>query len=151
MTEKDKIRRICEEIEKEQKITILFCVENGSRAWNMHSKDSDYDIRFVYKRNVESYLALNKSPEVITKSYNKELEPCEAKGCEYDVVGFDVYKFSRMLQSSNPTTIEWLMSPILYYGAIPERLYVVTDSRTVALPHVLWWLGKGLVAEKFRY
>jgi len=25
---------------------------------------------------------------------------------------------------------------------------VVADSRTVALPHVLWWLGKGLVAEK---
>ena len=129
MTEKDKIRRICEEIEKEQKITILFCVENGSRAWNMHSKDSDYDIRFVYKRNVESYLALNKSPEVITKSYNKELEPCEAKGCEYDVLGFDVYKFSRMLQSSNPTTIEWLMSPILYYGEVPDRLYVFATEQ----------------------
>ena len=40
-------------IEKEKKIKILFAVEAGSRAWELNSSESDYDVHFVYYRSLE--------------------------------------------------------------------------------------------------
>ncbi|OGD89440.1 hypothetical protein A3A54_01410 [Candidatus Curtissbacteria bacterium RIFCSPLOWO2_01_FULL_39_62] len=36
------------EIEKEKQVKILYAVESGSRAWGFESKDSDYDVRFIF-------------------------------------------------------------------------------------------------------
>ena len=46
-------------IEKEENIQILLAIESGSRAWGFASPDSDYDVRFIYKRTVQDYLKLN--------------------------------------------------------------------------------------------
>ena len=35
-------------IEKENNIKILYAIESGSRGWGFASKDSDYDVRFIY-------------------------------------------------------------------------------------------------------
>lgn len=123
---KDKIIRIIRDIEKEYNITVLFCVENGSRAWRMESNNSDYDVRFVYIQDKYEYLKLNRKPDVISKTYDEKGVPCPAKGCMIDVEGFDIYKYLAMLSKSNPTTIEWLFSPITYYGEVPEELkYII--------------------------
>ena len=47
------------EIEKENKIRVLLAVEVGSRAWNNHSPNSDYDIRFIFVHGVEYYLRVD--------------------------------------------------------------------------------------------
>lgn len=52
-------------IEKAENIRILHCVESGSRAWGFASPDSDYDVRFIYIRNPEFYLRLDKTRDVI--------------------------------------------------------------------------------------
>ena len=85
----------------------------------MESADSDYDVRFVYARPLEEYLQVSKRGEVITKTYDKEGRPAAAQGCFLDFCGFDIFKFARMLSKSNPTTIEWLVSDILYIGEKP--------------------------------
>jgi len=36
------------DIEKEHNIKILYAIESGSRGWGVASKDSDYDVRFIY-------------------------------------------------------------------------------------------------------
>ncbi len=113
---KDKIIKICKEVEKEENIKILFCVESGSRSWDLASKDSDYDIRFVYVRPIEDYIQIDKRAEVINRNFDKEGNRVSQEGCLIDMVGFDIFKFTRMLSSSNPTTIEWLRSHIVYYG-----------------------------------
>ncbi|MBI5871780.1 nucleotidyltransferase domain-containing protein [archaeon] len=118
---KDKIKEICKNIEKEKNIRILFAVENGSRAWRINSKDSDYDVRFVFVRPVKEYIQINKPAEVIDTAFDKEGNPCTAKGAFIDISGFDVFKYVKMLSSSNPTTIEWLMSDIVYYGKQNEK------------------------------
>ena len=69
---KDKIKELCKNIETEKNIKILFAVENGSRAWRMDSKDSDYDVRFVFVRPIKEYIQINKPGEVITTAFDKD-------------------------------------------------------------------------------
>jgi len=114
------IKEKLKQIEKEENIKILFFVESGSRAWGIESDNSDYDIRFVYVRPIDDYLQIHLKGDVISKHYSKKFEPMAAEGCYYDLNGFDIFKFVRMLASSNPTVIEWLRSKILYYGEIPK-------------------------------
>ncbi len=118
---KKEIIKLMNKIAEEYNIKILFCVESGSRAWGMESKDSDYDVRFVFYREPEEYVLINPKSQVINVSFNKEFERCNPEGCFIDIQGFDLLKFSKMLSSSNPTVIEWLNSDITYFGKKPEE------------------------------
>lgn len=126
---KEKIADLLKELEKEHNITILFAVENGSRAWGMDSKDSDYDVRFVFYRPLKDYISLNKPDEVITAAFDENLQPHEVQGSLVDMSGFDIFKYLKLLSASNPTTIEWLNSPIVYLGDnnISLKSYVATN------------------------
>jgi hypothetical protein len=132
-----KIKQICKSLEKEKKIKILFAVENGSRAWRISSKDSDYDVRFVFVRPIEEYVQINKLTEVIDASFDKKGSPCDAKGAFIDITGFDVFKYAKMLSSSNPTTIEWIKSDIVYYGKQNKvfKKFAVENFSKISLYH----------------
>ncbi len=97
------INNFLNKIEIEKGIKILFAVETGSRVWKIDSKDSDYDVRFVFVRDIKDYLRIGKFPDVI-----------EGKEEEVDCVGFDIYKFTKLLLTSNPSMIEWLKSDMIY-------------------------------------
>ena len=113
---KVKIKKILKDIEKEMNVKIVFAVESGSRAWGMESENSDYDVRFVYARSPEEYVAIDSPSDVISRHFSKDGIRMGAEGCFIDIQGFDIMKFCRMLWSSNPTCIEWLRSNIIYYG-----------------------------------
>jgi len=117
---REEIKEICRQLEQEKGIKIIFAVESGSRAWRLNSKDSDYDVRFVFVRPMEEYLKINERDEVIISCYDEQGNKHPQEGCFIDMEGFDIFKFSRMLSSSNPTVIEWLQSDILYYGNKPQ-------------------------------
>lgn len=51
------VRQKLAEIEEKEQVKILHAVESGSRAWGLASPDSDYDVRFIYMRPMEYYLA----------------------------------------------------------------------------------------------
>lgn len=40
------------EIEEKENVRIIMAIESGSRAWGFESPDSDYDVRFVYVRQL---------------------------------------------------------------------------------------------------
>ena len=113
---KAKIQKVLTQLEKDNNIKILFAVENGSRAWGMASIDSDYDVRFVYYRPTENYISLNQQKDVINIAYDKDMNVCEAHGSLIDISGFDIFKYLKLLASSNPTSIEWLNSHFVYLG-----------------------------------
>ncbi|MBS4537292.1 nucleotidyltransferase domain-containing protein [Clostridium sp. D2Q-11] len=92
------------EIEKEENVKILFAVESGSRAWGFPSKDSDYDVRFVYIRPVEWYLSIENKRDVLEYPINDLL----------DISGWDIKKALYLFKKSNPPLMEWLRSPIMY-------------------------------------
>ena len=70
---KELIKKICKRVEKEKNIKILFAIENGSRAWRMSSKDSDYDVRFVYIRPVKEYLQISTPGDVLRYFYDNHV------------------------------------------------------------------------------
>lgn len=101
---RDLILKKLNEIEAKEQVSILLAVESGSRAWGFASPDSDYDVRFIYVRPMESYLQLEKSRDVIELPIEGEL----------DINGWDLDKTLRLLRKSNPTLFEWFSSPIVY-------------------------------------
>lgn len=134
---KAKIKKICQDIEKEKNIKILFAVENGSRAWRMASKDSDYDVRLVFVRPKDEYIQINKPENVINVSFDSKGNQCSPKGAFMDISGFDIFKFVKLLYSSNPTTIEWLTTDIVYYGKQNEMFkeFVLKNFSKISLYH----------------
>ena len=67
---RDEIARIA----AEEGVTVLLAVESGSRAWGFHSRDSDYDVRFVYARPADWFLRLDLTRDVIERPISGELD-----------------------------------------------------------------------------
>ncbi len=101
---KEIIRKRLKEIEERKKLKILFAVESGSRTWGFSSKDSDYDLRFVYIRPLEWYLSIEDKRDVVEYPISDLL----------DISGWDLQKALYLFRSSNPSLLEWLRSPIIY-------------------------------------
>lgn len=91
-------------IEQSEKIKILLAVESGSRGWGFASKDSDWDVRFLYLRPVERYLSIDDGPDTLEYGVIDQL----------DFSGWDLRKALRLFRKSNPPLLEWLRSPIVY-------------------------------------
>jgi len=90
------IRGVLEKIEKEHKVKILFAWESGSRAWGFASKDSDYDVRFIYVHEKNWYFGIDDQRDVIELPVNEVL----------DVNGWDVRKALRLFRKSNAPLYE---------------------------------------------
>lgn len=101
-------------IEYLEKIKILYAVESGSRGWGFESKDSDYDVRFIYVCPLERYLSIDEKRDVIEYPVIDQL----------DISGWDIKKALNLFKNSNPPLYEWLNSPIIYLeqGAFAQRL-----------------------------
>ena len=110
---KEKILNKLKEIEEKENVKIILAVESGSRAWGFSSLDSDYDVRFIYVRQKEDYLRLDKVRDVIEWQLDDV----------YDINGWDLKKALQLLYQSNPTLFEWASSPIVYKKTI-EWQYV---------------------------
>jgi hypothetical protein len=101
------------DIEKNERVRILYACESGSRAWGFASPDSDYDVRFVYTRRAEDYLSISERRDVIELPVNEVL----------DIGGWDIRKALQLFLKSNAPLYEWLQSPVVYIAsALKEEL-----------------------------
>ncbi|WKN33791.1 nucleotidyltransferase domain-containing protein [Porifericola rhodea] len=92
-------------IEKEYQVKILHACEAGSRAWGFPSPDSDYDVRFIYRKQTDAYLSLFKKSDVINPEINGD----------FDAGGWDIDKSLLLLAKSNVPLMEWIYSPLVYF------------------------------------
>ncbi|HDR7914191.1 TPA: nucleotidyltransferase domain-containing protein [Bacillus wiedmannii] len=117
---REKIRVELARIERENDVKILFAVESGSRAWGFPSKDSDYDVRFVYMHPVEWYLSIHDKRDVIEYPISDDL----------DISGWDIKKVLQLFAKSNPAVLEWIRSPIFYSknSHFPKQLQQMSDK-----------------------
>ena len=93
------------DIEQEHNVKVLLAVESGSRAWGVESKNSDWDVRFIYVHKPEWYFKINEQRDVIEHMYEDDV----------DLVGWELKKALALLQKSNPSLLEWFNSPKVYY------------------------------------
>jgi uncharacterized protein len=100
----DTILENLKQIEQKHNIRILYALESGSRAWGFASRDSDYDVRFIYIHPLDWYLSIRDKRDVIELPISDEL----------DISGWDIRKALGLFIKSNPPLLEWLGSPIVY-------------------------------------
>ena len=99
------VNRQLDKIEEEHGIEILYCVEAGSRGWGFSNEDSDYDVRFIFKRPLNDYFAINSKKDTIDY-FDGDL----------DFVGWDIRKALHLHWKSNPNLREWTKQKIVYRG-----------------------------------
>ncbi|WP_066317612.1 nucleotidyltransferase domain-containing protein [Bacillus sp. FJAT-29814] len=121
---REKILEELKRIETEYEVKICLAVESGSRAWGFHSKDSDYDVRFIYVHRPEWYLSIEQKRDVIELPINDLL----------DINGWELRKALRLFKKSNPPLMEWLQSGIVYYQAYSLTDKMSTIQNKVFLP-----------------
>ena len=109
----DSINQQLRLIESDEDVRILYACESGSRAWGFPSKDSDYDVRFLYVRRPEAYLSIFEPRDVIERPISDML----------DMNGWDLKKALLLFRKSNPPLLEWLQSSIRY-----EENYSVAEQ-----------------------
>ena len=107
-------------IELKHNIRILYALESGSRAWGFASRDSDYDVRFIYIHPLDWYLSIRDKRDVIEIPISDDL----------DISGWDIRKALVLFSKSNPPLLEWLGSPIVY-----SDNYGLADSLRDMLQH----------------
>ncbi len=117
-----RVRQELDRVEQERDVRVLFACESGSRAWGFASRDSDYDVRFLYVHQRDWYLSVDDRRDVIERPMSDEL----------DVSGWELRKALRLLRKSNPPLLEWLKSPTVYrydpvfaaeFGALATDFY----------------------------
>ena len=126
MENKQRIMDMLAELEAEHEIQIIFAVECGSRAYGIHSKDSDNDVRFVYKmkdqsiydkeiENFEESLTGDKddlTKRTVPKRLATITEKDRTRNADYQ--GWELTKGVKSLMVKNPSIVEWCYSPIIY-------------------------------------
>ncbi len=100
----EEIKKEIERLEIEHEIKILYAVESGSRAWGFASKDSDWDVRYVYVHKLDWYLKIDSLKDSQDKILPNDL----------DLSGWELKKALKLFRKSNPPLLEWLESPIVY-------------------------------------
>jgi uncharacterized protein len=112
---REHIIEIIKQIEIDYDVKILYACESGSRAWGFPSKDSDYDVRFIYVHKKNWYLSIDQRRDVIEIPKN---DPISIPIHELlDVSGWELTKALKLFRKSNPPLLEWLKSSIVYYQA----------------------------------
>lgn len=93
------------DIEYRFNVKVLLAVESGSRAWGFESKNSDWDVRFIYVHKPEWYFRVEEQRDVIEHIYEDDV----------DLAGWELRKALSLLRRSNPSLLEWFHSPKVYY------------------------------------
>ena len=134
-------------LEHERNIKIIFACESGSRAWGFASRNSDFDVRFVYVRPARSYFRPTLGRDVIDSN------DLPARTDDLDFSGWDLLKTLALAAKSNPQVVEWINSPILYYAYSPfveELRSIMAEFNPRAMMHHYSSMAKRTWFEKLR-
>lgn len=116
---KDTIKKELKEFEEEYGIEIIAARDTGSRAWSLQSKESDYDVSFIYIQDNYKYIAPTGYKQNIDRKTNTEHD------IEYNSWNLD--RFLSLLKGSNPSAIEFLQSELKYYEPYPNYMRRLED------------------------
>jgi len=87
---------------------LLFAGESGSRAWGLHSPDSDYDVRCIYAHPANWYLSIEDHRDTIETVFPDDI----------DISGYELRKALRLFSACNIPINEQLRNPVFYGGDV---------------------------------
>ncbi|MDR0193641.1 MAG: nucleotidyltransferase domain-containing protein [Myroides sp.] len=130
---KEIILKKIKEIEEANNIQVFYACESGSRAWGFASTDSDYDVRLIYKRNVEAYLSVVDIPDFLNLAIDEV----------WDFNAWDIKKVLELMIKSNTTVFEWLQSPIVYkeVDSFKDKAWQLCQAYYCQQTHTHHYLG----------
>lgn len=124
-----KVNGLINELEEDHNIEIICMVECGSRAYGIHSSKSDFDIYYVYiQRDQRVYQNAYLDYHARMDRLHNGLHDCKSvrretlrnrkvyhDGTVIEHHGWDITKAIKNLNKMNPTIVEWVYSPKVYY------------------------------------
>ncbi|PAQ13489.1 hypothetical protein CD798_15485 [Bacillaceae bacterium SAOS 7] len=142
---KERILSAINDIEKEHHVKILYACESGSRAWGFPSKDSDYDVRFIYVHKKKHYLSID--PVGVGKKRDVIELPIDDL---LDMSGWELTKALKLFRKPNPPLLEWLHSPIIYYTAFSTVEQMKELENDVFAPHSCMYHYLNMARKNYR-
>lgn len=128
--------------EDQHDIIIFSARDIGSRAREMDGPDSDRDIMFLFDQPAIAYKRNRGTIDTI-QEHNR---------FEVDYSGWNIQKFADLLADSNPTTIEYLLSPIIYHetdAATAELRYLEQHARRNFSPIALYYHYRSMAEDNY--
>lgn len=136
------IHAIIKRTEQEKGIRVLYAAEMGSRTWGWNAQNSDYDVRCIYVRNVYDYFKMSAPDDTVSVSDSSQDVPI-------DFHGWDLLKYLRLLQRSNPSAVEWMRSPTRYIEEWPTEV-LHNLAVEYASPYMLYQHYYGIAIGHYR-
>lgn len=100
----EKILKVLENLEKENKIKIIFAVEAGSKSIGLECPESDFDVRCFYVNELDWYLTVTEDKKDEIHYKNEEL----------DISCIELRKALRLLKNYNIPYLEWFNISLIY-------------------------------------
>lgn len=140
---KNTIKEELQQFEKEYGIKIISARDTGSRAWNLESEESDYDVSFIYMQDFNDYL----SP----KGYKQNIDRESQTGHDIEYNSWNLDRFLELLSGSNPAAIEFLQSQKTYYENHPDYMQnLARHSRANFKPLALMMHHHNLAKNQYK-
>lgn len=104
-------------IEEKHSITILNASNIGSQAWDLSSKESDYDIKLIFLNRPSKYSSISEKDSISgegTELENYMYKKSSIEPSKIDYSGWDIRRFFELIIDNNPSAAEALCSPLQY-------------------------------------
>lgn len=136
----DKIRRELRDIADQHNIEIIGARQRGSRRIGAEHDDSDHDVLFLFKNPLDEYITLgDPSPSDIHAPHRGPDEMI-------DLHGWDVQKFGRLLEDSNPDALNYCRTHKKYLLEddifVPVAQHAIRNANLMALYHHYFSMAK---------
>lgn len=110
----DRILDYLYDFAERKNVEILYAKSFGSRAWNLHSDESDYDIGVVFRQPETAYYTMGKYTQ--NHQETRTLSVSGSEEAEVNVQSWNIDRFFELVDDSNPTALEVLASDKTYIG-----------------------------------
>ena len=121
-------------LERQHSVKVITSVESGSRQWGFHAADSDYDVRFIFRRHEDHALTIFPRKDTIESMRT-------VYGETLDMVGWDLKKALLLMLSGNVQPHEWLSYAPIHQGEEVALLNYISDRTWNPAQAIKHYLG----------
>ncbi|EAS00063.1 nucleotidyltransferase (macronuclear) [Tetrahymena thermophila SB210] len=144
ISELEAIKQFLQNFEKENKIKFIYVAETGSRAYELSTKSSDYDLKGVFIDQKLAYKQLEQE-QFQDESFGKtKLQRLKQTGVkvkniqtEVDIDFFELNFFFSNLQNEEESLLYWLNSQSIYINCLEQLIQSILFEMNLPRKEIL--------------